>query len=192
MTVIEPRPAISFSEFVAWEAGQAALHELINGTIVPFRAGSADHELITGNVFAKLHATVEPPCRVFPSTTIVQTANRRGKDGYRPDVTVSCSPENIGRREFSSEPRIVVEVTSPSNAGRDWDLKLFEYSNTQSIEQLVLIGSLERETTSYLRAADGQWLPPITFASDGVLTFSLGVTLTFGQIYRNTSLQISA
>jgi len=189
--MIEPRSEISFSAFVAWEAAQTDLHELINGTIVPFRAGSADHELITGNVFAKLHATIEPPCLVFPSTTIVQTAHRRGKDGYRPDVTVSCSPLNIGRREFIVEPRIVVEVTSPSNAGRDWDIKLFEYWNTASIEHLMLIGSLERETTSYLRGADGRWLPPETLTNDGVLAFPfVGVTMTFAQIYRHTSLAL--
>lgn len=190
--MIEPRPELSFSEFVAWEVAHNDLHELINGFIVPFRAGSADHELITGNVFAKIHATVEPPCVVFPSTTIVQTANRRGKDGYRPDVTVSCSPFNIGRREFIVEPRIVVEVTSPSNAGREWDLKLFEYSNTDSIEHLVLIGSLERETTSYLRGGDGRWLAPVTVTNDGLLELPrIGLTITFAQIYRNTSIAIS-
>ena len=72
--MIEPRPEIMFSDFVAWEATQTDLHELINGTVVPFRAGSADHEIITGNIFAKIHATIETPCLVFPSTTIVQTA----------------------------------------------------------------------------------------------------------------------
>lgn len=189
--MIEPRPEISFSDFVTWEATQNELHELVNGIIVPFRAGSADHELITGNVFAKLHATMEPPCLVFPSTTIVQTANRRAKDGYRPDVTVSCSRLNVGRREFIVEPRIVVEVTSPSDAGREWDLKLFEYWNTDSIEHLILIGSLERETTSYLRGADGRWSPPATLADNGELALPLiGVSMSFAQIYRNTSLAI--
>jgi Uma2 family endonuclease len=128
---------------------------------------------------------------VFPSTTIVQTVNRSGRDGYRPDITVSCSPANIGKREFITEPRIVVEVVSPSNAGPRWDLKLFEYWNTDSIEQLVLIGSLTREIVCLLRGENGQWLPPVTMSDDGILAFSpIGVTMTFAQIYRNTSLAL--
>lgn len=189
--MIEPRSDLSFSEFVAWETAQPDLHELINGS-VPRRFGRS-----RTHYRQRLRQT---PCehraavsRIFPSTTIVQTTNRRGRDGYRPDVTVSCAPVNIGRREFITELRIVIEVTSPSNAGREWDLKLFEYWNNDSIEQLVLIGSLERETTSCVRGADGRWAPPLTLGGDEVLTFSLiEVTMPFARIYRNTSIAFSA
>jgi Uma2 family endonuclease len=179
---------VSFAAFVAWEQQQTERHELVAGTVIPFLAGSADHELITGNVFARLHASIEPPCRVFPSTTIVKTVTRAGQDGFRPDVTV-CSEANIGSREFIEEPRIVVEVVSPSNRGLKWDRKLFEYWNTPSIEQLVFISSQERALTSHCRDVQGLWTAAIILEGDGVLVFpSVDVTITLTKIYQNTSL----
>jgi Uma2 family endonuclease len=186
--MIENQAEISFADFVAWEQDQAEWHELIGGKIVPFRAGSADHESITVNVISKLKATVEPPCKVFGSSAIVQTVSRLGEDGYRPDVTVSCSPANIGSRLYIVLPRIVVEVISPSNSGRAWNAKLFEYANTPSIEQLVFIESLERYVTSHVRGADGNWLKPIIITG-GTLEFTpIGVNMPLDKIYEDTSL----
>ena len=186
--MIEKQPEISFADFIAWEQDQTEWHELIGGKVVPFRAGSADHESIAVNIIGKLKATVEPPCKVFGGSAIIQTVSRLGEDGYRPDVTVSCSPANIGSRLYMEQPRIVVEVISPSNSGRAWNAKLFEYANTPSIEQLVLIESLERHVTSHVRDADGNWLKPIII-TEGTLEFTpIGVTMTLDKIYEDTSL----
>jgi Uma2 family endonuclease len=187
--MIHPEHLISFADFVAWEQDQEQRHELIGGRIVPFLAASMDHELITGNVFAKLHATVDPPCRVFPSTAIVQTLSRTSVDGYRPDVTISCSTTNIGAKLYVEQPLIVVEVVSPSNSGRDWDRKLFEYWNTPSIAQLVFIDSRKRDVTSHLRDESGLWCPPIIL-TEGMLDFRpIRASMTLDQIYRNSSLE---
>jgi len=141
------------------------------------------------NIISKLHASLEPPCRVFPSTAIVQTISRTAEDGYRPDVTVSCSNANVGSRFYVELPRIVVEVVSPSNLGREWNTKLFEYWNTPSIEQLVLVESLERVVTAQVRDADGTWQKPLTL-TDGTLYFTpVGVSMAFDKIYQNTSLE---
>ena len=189
--MIEPQPNVSFADFVAWETAQHELHELIAGRIVPFLAGSADHALITGNVFAKLHASVDPPCRVFPSTTIVQTVSRTGKDGYRPDVTVSCSKANIGLREFIEAPMVVVEVVSPSNAGATWTAKLFEYWNTASIQQVVQIESRERVVTSSVRDESGLWMAPVVVIDNGALDFpQLSVSMPLERIYTGTSVAL--
>jgi Uma2 family endonuclease len=187
--MIEKQPNVSFADFVAWEQDQTERHELIGGRVVRFLAGSVDHETITVNIISKLHASVEPPCRVFPSTAIVQTISRTGEDGYRPDVTVSCSKANVGSRLYVEMPRIIVEVVSPSNFGREWNTKLFEYWNTPSIEQLVLIESIERVVTSHVRNADGTWQKPLIF-TEGTLHFvPVGVSMAFNKIYQNTSLE---
>jgi Uma2 family endonuclease len=93
-------------------------------------------------------------------------------------VTVSCSPANIGPKLSVEQPLIVVEVVSPSNSGRDWDRKLFEYWNTPEIQQLVLIDSRKRDITAHLRDESGGWCAPVR------------VSVTLDQIYHNTSLGI--
>lgn len=188
-STIENQPSVTFADFVAWEQDQAERHELIGGRVIRFLAGSVDHETITVNVIAKLHASVEPPCRVFPSTAIVQTISRTGEGGYRPDVTVSCAKTNVGQRLYVEMPRVIVEVVSPASFGRDWNAKLFEYWNTPSIEQLVLIESLERVVTSHVRNADGTWQKPL-IVTEGALHFApIGVSMALDKMYQNTSLQ---
>jgi Uma2 family endonuclease len=182
-------PEISFLEFVAWEQEQADRHELIAGEVVRFLGGSIDHETIAVNIIAKLHAAVEPPCKVFGSAAIVQTVSRIGEDGYRPDVTVSCAATNIGSRLYVADPKVIVEVLSPSNAGPKWNAKLFEYWNTASIEQLVFVDALERSVTSHVRDENGRWNAPVVSAGHGSLVFApLGITMTLSKIYQNTSL----
>ncbi len=149
---------------------------------------SLDHETIAVNIIAKLHAAVEPPCKVFGSAALVETKSRVGEDCYRPDVTVSCDPENVGTRLYVVKPRLIVEVLSPSNFGKDWNTKLFEYWNTPGLEQLVLVDSLERHVTSYLRDADGTWRPELSI-SDGDVSFApIAIAMSLSGIYRNTSL----
>jgi len=78
-------------------------------------------------------------------------------------------------------------VISPSNSGRAWNAKLFEYATTPSIEQLVLIESLERHVTSHVRGADGDWQRPIIVTA-GALEFPpIGVTMILDAIDENTS-----
>ena len=186
--MIEKQAEVSFADFVAWEQRQSDRHELIGARVVPFLDGSIDHETITVNIIARLHASVEPPCKVFGSTAIVQTVSRIGEDGYRPDVTVSCSAANVGSRLYVEGPRVVVEVLSPSNAGPAWNMKLFEYWNTASIEQLVLVDSVERYITSHIRRPDGSWNAPIILI-EGILEFApLRVSISLEKLYQNTSL----
>jgi len=80
-------------------------------------------------------------------------------------------------------------VLSPSNAGRKWDEKLFEYWNTLSIAQLVLVDSRTRATSSYVRDASGVWQAPLTIEGMGTVEFPpIGSAMSLDQIYAATSL----
>lgn len=92
-------------------------------------------------------------------------------------------------RLYVEHPLIVIEVVSPSNHGPEWNHKLFEYRNSPSIRQLVLIESRTRYVATHVRDADGLWLEPATII-DGHLVFALvDITMTIDQVYRNTSLE---
>jgi Uma2 family endonuclease len=186
--MIEKQGNLTFAEFVAWEQDQTQRHELIGGRVVTFLDASIDHETIAVNVIAKLHASLEPPCKVFGSAALVQTTSRVGEGCYRPDATVSCDPENIGKRLYVTKPRLIIEVLSPSNSGKDWNTKLFEYWNTSCLEQLVLIDSLERHVTSYARNTDGIWQPEMSISAGDVLFAPIKIAMSVDTMYQNTSL----
>jgi Uma2 family endonuclease len=186
--MIERQPGITFGEFLAWEQEQEARHELIGGQIVAFAGGSLDHSGISSNIVAKVRATVERPRQAFNSDAILETT-RSAANGFRADAVVSCSPENVGTALFVRAPLLVVEVLSPSNAGRKWDEKLFEYWNTLSIAQLVLVDSKTRAASSYVRDANGAWQAPLTIEGIGVVEFPpIGSAMSLHQMYAGTSL----
>ncbi len=120
----------------------------------------------------------------------MQTITKSGDNGLRPDVVVSCSPEDAnGPERFIFVPRIVVEVRSPSNDDQEWKDKLEEYRNTPSIEQIIIIESTTRAITSRNRDARSSWQPDITVIGNGSLWFpAIGFVMTLDAIYRRSSL----
>lgn len=85
----------------------------------------------------------------YGTDILIETISKKGENGLRADVVVTCSEEDAGRGRYLRHPRIVVEVRSPSNSGKEWDAKLLEYWNTSSIEKLVIIETDERGAESY-------------------------------------------
>jgi len=182
--------AISLADFLEWERGQEAKHELLQGRIVAFAGGSLDHDDIIANIHFALRTRLRPPCRAYGSNAISETATRKGANGFRADVVVTCSAEDAGRSLSVKRPRIVIEVRSPSNSGREWEEKLFEYRDTGSIEQLVIVESETRSVTSYVRGSDGAWKPGITSIGEGFVEFpAVGVSVSLDEVYCGTSLE---
>ncbi len=143
--MIQPRPErISLADFLAWEETQEHKHELIDGEILALSGGSFDHNDIALNVCALLRERIVPPCKAHNSDAIIETRASKGESGLRADASISCSSEDVGRAKYMRHPRSVVEVLSPSNVGAKWENKLFEYRDTPSIEQIVIIESETR------------------------------------------------
>ena len=188
--MIQPLPErISLADFLAWEQSQERKHELLDGEILAFSGGSFDHNDIALNVCALLRERITPPCRAHNSDTIIETRASKGESGLRADASVSCSSEDAGRAKYMRHPRIVVEVRSPSNVGAKWENKLFEYRDTTSIEQIVIVESETRSVRSYVRDDEWQWREEPTLVDDGVLAFRVDAAeITLDEIYWRTSL----
>jgi Uma2 family endonuclease len=179
---------VSLADFVAWELNQEPKHELLNGEIIAFSGGSIDHNDMSLNICKLLDDRVTPPCKAHNSDTISETRDSNGESGLRADASVSCSAGDVGRARYIRHPRIVVEVRSPSNVGEKWENKLFEYRDTPSIEQIVIIESETRSVRSYTRDEHWGWQQEPTIVGEGVLAFRVGVEVTLDEIYRRTSL----
>jgi Uma2 family endonuclease len=187
--MIQPLPEHrSLADFLAWEQSQEDKHELLAGEILAVSGGSFDRNDISLNVCRLLDERVAAPCKAHNSDTIIETHASNGESGLRADASVSCSSEDAGKAKYMRFPKIVVEVRSPSNVGENWENKLFEYRDTASIEQMVIIESETRSVRSYVRDDERQWHQEPTLVGDGVLVFRVGVEMTLDEIYWRTSL----
>ncbi len=106
--------------------------ELIDGVLYDMASPTAIHQMIVGQVFARIAAVLDSvpgDCDVFTSPLDVQFSEENIKDQFEPDMLIVC-----GKHKYSSKaekilgsPDMVMEVVSPSSRGKDRVLKLNKY-----------------------------------------------------------------
>jgi Uma2 family endonuclease len=112
-------------EFFVWCERQEDRYELVDGLPVKMMTGASNyHDAIVINIIRELSIQLRgKPCRPMTADTAARTRIRNFR---RPDVTVMCGPLRPRNYE-AADPRLFVEVLSPSNEGVAWQRKLDEY-----------------------------------------------------------------
>jgi Uma2 family endonuclease len=130
---------LTVEEFLRIDFGLEKKAELSNGIIRMMAGGTVRHNQIQGNIFALLHARLRGSgCQPFGSDMGVRVHEL----SFRyPDVSVFCGRDNEAddkRRELD-DPRMVVEVLSPSTRDEDLAVKLPEYKAIASMQTILYI-----------------------------------------------------
>ncbi|MFO1074633.1 MAG: Uma2 family endonuclease [Geminicoccaceae bacterium] len=126
-------------EFLAWDDGTDMRHELVEGEIVAMNPPVAAHALLVSEVGFALRSRLPAGCRVYTGGGALLP----GDDlNYRiPDLAVSCVQS---RQRWIEQPRLVVEILSPSTQKFDLTGKLAFYRALASIEEILLVRCDER------------------------------------------------
>lgn len=100
---------------------------------------------------------------------------------YYPDVMVVCGREK-GEERFFTDPKLIVEVLSPSTAGVDRHEKRISYRRIPALEEYLIVAQDVAEVTAFRRGED--WVPQVLESRDSILELrSIGLTLPVAQIY---------
>jgi Uma2 family endonuclease len=181
---------MTIEEFFVWQLDQDARYELVDGIPVEMTAGaSGTHDDIVVNIIANLGNQLRgKPCKPRTADTALRTAVRSLR---RADVLVTCDPSRPDSYE-ALEPRLVVEVLSPSNAGVRWQRKLEEYRRHQKLQYILLVDSRVVAVTLFSRTETG-WneVEADTFA-DMLEMPALDCKLRVADIYEGTGLEPDA
>src|SRR5262245_8163323 len=145
---------LTFAQYLELEESSPIKHELVGGEAFAMTGTTIRHNLIVGNVFARLKAAARGgPCRVF----IADIKVRAGEDVvYYPDVVVLCGiydPSDV----ITASPCAVVEVTSRSTARIDRGEKLQAYRDLASMQIYMIVDQYRRRVTCHRRDDAGQW-----------------------------------
>ena len=177
---------ITVEEFLAikWDDSDVKA-ELDNGVIRIMRVmagGNVDHSRVQGNVFnALFNRLIGRGCRPHGSDIGIAVSDVSLR---YPDVSVFCGrngPDD-GKRRVLDDPRVVVEVLSPSTRESDIAAKLPEYRGVASLSHIVYIDS-ELETVRLLtRTGTRSWNDEDIDNADVVLS-ELQITLTWSEIF---------
>lgn len=179
------RPAtMSFEDYLAWESAQEEKHEFVDGVPVPRRlrlmaGGTLQHAGIAANIVVALQNRLRGGlCRAVGSDLKVRSAT--GNARY-PDVIVNCSPLSLTL--VAPEPRVLLEVLSPSNNTSHQVRLVADYQATPTVEQIVFVQQESPGAQVWTRAADG-WRVEAFDALEAVLPLtSVGVELPLGEVY---------
>jgi Uma2 family endonuclease len=172
----------TIEEFFAWQEKQPERYELVDGYPVRMMAGAKNvHDDIVVNVLAELRNQLRGGgCRPFTSDGSIET-----KPGQirRPDIGVDC-----GRRDpnatMAAEPRVVVEVLSPTTRDFDTIGKLEEYKLVDSLARIVVIEPNVAEVIIWVRGADRSWRKAVLRGLDQEIDMpEIGATLSLREIY---------
>ncbi len=177
----------TLQDYYRIENDAAEKHEFRAGEILAMSGGSPQHALIALNIGAALRARLKgKPCLPYGSDLRVRIAGHQ-RCVY-PDVSVIC-----GKIEYDPDdetgnsvlnPRLIVEVLSPSTEAYDRGDKFASYREVPSLAEYVLISSSDPRVETFLRQSDGTWAFSSSSANDSrTILRSLQIELPLGEIY---------
>ena len=148
---------------------------------------SINHNTIAGNIFRQLSGLLEgQPSRVFFADLRLRI---EAADLFTyPDVFVICGDVELygDRRDTVLNPRMIVEVLSPSTKDYDRGSKFELYRAIPGFEEYVTVDQDRVKIEQFVKNSDGNWvLSEFEERDAGFRLESLDVTLRFADIYRN-------
>lgn len=167
--------------FLAFTAGREERWELVDGVPQMMAGAKRQHDRIVVNVLGLLVAQLRGrACEPFTADTFIRIPS----GNYRmPDAGVDCG-QAAAEDRAAREPRLVVEVLSPST--RDFDMfgKLDEYKRVETLWHIVLIDPDTPQATVWSRDAAGHWAYELVIGLEAMIALAaLDLVLPLAELY---------
>jgi len=180
-----PLPYVKLDEYLTLEENAQYRSEYYRGEILAMAGGTLSHSRIVGNLNFNLRLQLQGgPCEVLTENLLFETSID-GLIAY-PDVLVFCGPiqlKDSGQR-VSQNPKVVIEVLSPSTEAYDRGVKTREYWRSPSVQQYLLISQDQPLVEVQSRAPEGKVSVEWISGLDAVCPIeSLGIQLPLASIY---------
>ena len=174
-------------EYLVRERAAGNRHEYYKGTVTALAGASLAHNRIVTNLIREIGTLLKnKSCEILPSDIRVTTPSR---EAYMyPDATIVCGVPDMEDDRFDTlkNPKVIVEVLSPSTADHDRRKKFSFYSQIPSFQEYILIDSMEPFIEVSRRQQDGSWDMDASADPGGVLLIqAIRARISMEEIYRN-------
>ncbi len=175
---------ITADEFLAMDFGTDKKFELEDGVIVMMTGGTEAHAWVQGNIFSWLRQRLRGThCRPYNADMAVRVSETEIR---YPDISIYCDQpprSELSERTTLSDPRVVVEVLSPSTTTLDQGTKLDEYKRIASIRTIAFVDPVNEMCRTVERQSDIGWLDHLFSGSSGIVIPSLSLTIPHPEIF---------
>ena len=184
-------PLFSAEDYLAWEPAQLDRHEFVDGDVFAMAGAEDRHVTVSMNIaFALRQHLSGSPCRTYMSDMRLQVA--AANSYFYPDVLVTCSAQDLASPLVKTEPKLIVEVLSPSTAAFDRGLKFSYYRSLASLEEYALIDLDSRTTDCYRKGPDGLWVLHPFARGDSPALASVALVLSAAQLFAEVPDDVAA
>ena len=175
----------TFDDYLRIEDDSVIRHEFLDGRVSAMAGGSPEHARICANVITLLNVALRTrPCSVY--TTDLRIRVRATGLATYPDVSVICGRPELDpadpKRHTALNPKLLVEVLSPSTEEYDRGEKFENYQQIESLEEVVFVHHDARKVVVWRRTGPS-W--QATEYVDGVIPLALGCELSVAAVYRD-------
>lgn len=184
---VEKKDRYTLAEYLEMEKSAVEKHEFNQGQLRMMSGGTVNHSLIITNTIGSLCSILKgKPCRSYDSNLRIRIP-RKTIYTY-PDISVICGkvqldPED-STQQTATNPRLLVEVLSPSTEAYDRGEKFNYYRQIDSLEEYVLISQDRAMVETFFKQSDGIWLFSAFSGQDSKAPLRcLSLDLTLADIY---------
>ena len=185
----QPKQLLTPEEYLAIERDVSTKHEYYRGEMFAMGGASREHNLITGNIAASLHAQLaHKPCESYQNDMRIKISST-GLYAY-PDVVVTCEKPRFEDNHFDTllNPQLIAEVLSDSTEQYDRGKKFEHYRQIESLRDYLLIAQDRPHVELFTRGEDGVWgLREATGLDAAIELPTIGCTLALADVYAKVS-----
>lgn len=181
----QPTAQLTPEEYLELERLAHSKNEYIDGEMIAMAGGTPSHSMISGNVYYALRRQLHTSsCKPFNSDLRVCTSKAR-LITY-PDLTVACMPLLFTdeKRDTIINPRVVIEVLSPSTSDYDRGFKTKLYRTCPAVDEYLLIDQTPIDIEHGIKLSDGHWDVEIITELNGIVELkSINCQLSAAEVY---------
>ncbi len=185
-----PVTKVAEEEYLAFDRASEFRNELLDGEIVAMSGGSMDHARLGMSISNQLYnARLQgSDCETFASDFRVRVSSRM----YTyPDAIVVCGKPLLadGRKDTLLNPRVIVEVLSPTTEHYDRGLKFQYYRAMESLQDYILVSQDQIRIEQFTRGDARSWtLRDYQSVEETLRIESVGVSIPIARIYERVEL----
>lgn len=147
---------LSVDEYLDAEEESGIKHEYVNGFVYAMVGSSRRHNLLSVALAAMFKNHLQGTgCQIFVADMKVKAGGKKDNIFFYPDVMVTCN-RHLQNRYVEEEPKLIVEVLSPSTEQHDRLSKLEAYTKIATLEEYLLVDQNEMKIDLY-RRVDNRW-----------------------------------
>ena len=186
-------PKLTVDEYLAVDRLAERGSDYHDGAVIQREPGTWSHAVISARVGSRLCAALDGRrCGVANSSVRVRVSP---SNFVYPDLVIVCGqPEFIDlERDTITNPKVIVEVLSPTTAGYDYGGKFGFYRRLPSFEEYLLVAHDEPRIDVFHKAPDGRWILTSYEGQDAIVRVeSLDIAIPLAEIYVDATQETQA